>query len=189
MTLWYTARGAGLSALVLLTAASCLGALLTGRGTPAARVVGQYVHRVCASLGLGVLVLHVVTIVADSYAHVGVTGAIVPFTSGYRATWVGLGTIAGYLLVLVAVLGAARGRIAGSARGAALWRWLHGLAYPAWAIAVVHGFESGTDSGVGWVRVLYVGCVAAVLGSVVARLAPARRPVTRGARRVAAVSS
>ena len=56
---------------------------MTGRGTAANRVVVQYVHRVTASLGLGVLVLHITTILADSYAHVGWRGAIVPFT---RAT-------------------------------------------------------------------------------------------------------
>jgi sulfoxide reductase heme-binding subunit YedZ len=172
MTIWMTARGAGLAALVLLTLSTCLGALATRRAgqTPANRVVRQYLHRTAGSLGIGVLTLHIVTIVADSYAHVGVTGAVVPFTSGYRATWVGLATIAMYCLLLVAGLGFARGRMATSATGARLWRVTHLLAYGAWALALVHGFMAGTDSGVLWVRGLYVMCLVSVAGAVWVRL-------------------
>ncbi len=176
MTVWFTARGAGLAALVLLTVSTSLGALITGRGRPSTRLVLQYVHRATAGLGLGVLVLHVGTILADSYAHVGAVGAVVPFTSGYRATWVGLGTIAAYLLLVVAVVGLARGRIAGSPRGAAGWRSLHVLAYPAWALAMLHGYMSGTDAHQRWVLLLFAGCAIAVLSSLAARLASAAEP-------------
>jgi sulfoxide reductase heme-binding subunit YedZ len=162
MTIWFTMRGAGLTALVLLTITTCIGVLVSGGGRPDLRYVVQYVHRVTASLGLGVLTLHVVTALMDSYAGVGITGAIVPFTSGYRATWVGLGTIAAYLIVLVAATGFARGRIAASEKGAAIWRTVHGLSYGAWGLALIHGFESGTDSGQTWVRILFLVCLAAV---------------------------
>jgi sulfoxide reductase heme-binding subunit YedZ len=187
MTLWFTARGAGLAALVLLTAATVLGALTSGRGKPAARYVSQYLHRSLAGLGLGVLLLHVLTIVADSYAHVGVTGAIVPFTSGYRATWVGLGTIAAYLFLLTAVLGAARGRLAVSEHGARAWRGVHTLGYVAWVFALYHGFQSGTDRNVGWVRWTFVLCALAGFAAAAWRLfAEARvRPLLRNPRREA----
>ncbi|HEY7010536.1 MAG TPA: hypothetical protein VH395_16425 [Jatrophihabitantaceae bacterium] len=171
MMLWYIARGAGLAALLLLTITTCVGALTTRRGRADNRVVMQYVHRVTASLGLGVLALHVGTILADSYAHVGWSGAIVPFTSGYRPMWVALGTFAVYTFVLAAAVGFARGRIATSSRGAVVWRWLHGLAYLGWMLAMLHGLESGTDSSLGWVRWLYIACAAAVAGSVTARCA------------------
>ncbi len=177
MTVWMTARGAGLAALVLLTVATAVGALVSGRGPrPDLRVIVQYVHRVTAGLGLGVLVLHVATIIADRFAHVGLTGALVPFTGGYRATWVGLGTLAAYTFVAVGVLGAARGRMAGSARGARVWRALHLLSYPAWALAMVHGFTSGTDTHLGWVRLIYLVCGGVVASAVTARLAETRRP-------------
>ncbi|WP_375486598.1 hypothetical protein [uncultured Jatrophihabitans sp.] len=181
MSLWFTARGAGLSALLLLSTATCLGALVarpasTARSSsPTRRYVLQYVHRAAAGLGLAVLVLHVVTILLDTYAHVGITGAIVPFTAGYRPTWVGLGSLAFYTFVGVSLLGLARGRMARSERGARLWRQLHGLSYAGWALAVVHGFTSGTDSSVGWVRLLYIACVAAVAASVTYRMASVPR--------------
>jgi predicted ferric reductase len=176
MTLWYTARGAGLSALTLLTVATCLGALVSVPGHAGRRYVAQYLHRACSGLGLAVLIVHVGTIIADSYADVGWNGALVPFTSGYRAGWVALGTLSLYLFVLVALLGLARGRMAASPRGARLWRRLHALAYVGWGTAILHGFTSGTDSSVGWVRLLYVLALAAVVGSLAYRVAALRRP-------------
>jgi sulfoxide reductase heme-binding subunit YedZ len=173
MTIWMTARGAGLSALILLTLSTGLGALASRRSAVSAsnRVVLQYMHRTAGALGIGVLIVHIATILADSYAHVGVSGAIVPFTSSYRATWVGLGSLAAYCLVLVSAIGFARGRLAGSPLGARLWRSIHAFAYGAWALAIGHGFMSGTDSSVTWVRVLYVACLVSVAGCVWARLA------------------
>jgi len=174
MSVWLTARGAGLSALILLTVSTALGALVSRRGRPGARYVAQYVHRTCAGLGLGVLVLHVATILADSYAHVGVSGALVPFTSSYRATAIALGTIAAYLFLAVAAVGLARGRMAASERAVRAWRGIHALAYAGWALALVHGFTAGTDSDVGWVRLIYLGCLVAVGGAVATRLS---RPI------------
>jgi sulfoxide reductase heme-binding subunit YedZ len=176
MTVWYTARGAGLSALVLLTVTVCLGALASGRGRPATRYVTQYVHRATAGLGIGALVLHVATVIADQYAHVGVTGAIVPFTAGYRAAAVGLGTIAGYLVVLTTVIGLARSRFAATVRGARVWRALHVLGYAAWALGLVHGWTSGTDTQTPWVRFLYLTCAAAGVGALAWRYSVESRP-------------
>jgi sulfoxide reductase heme-binding subunit YedZ len=176
MTIWYIARGAGLAALLLLSVSTCIGALMTGRGRPGNRVVVQYLHRVTASLGLGALVLHVSTILADSYAHVGWQAAIVPFTSEYRLTWVGFGTLAIYTFVGVAALGFARGRFARSQRGAAVWRWLHSLAYVGWGMAMLHGLNAGTDSSVGWVRWLYIAAALLVGTSVAVRFGLVRRP-------------
>jgi hypothetical protein len=57
MTIWHIARGAGLSAVVLLTVATCLGALVSARlpGRPGTRVVMQYMHRAVATMALAVL--------------------------------------------------------------------------------------------------------------------------------------
>jgi sulfoxide reductase heme-binding subunit YedZ len=180
MTVWLTARGAGLSALVLLTIATALGALVSVRGPAGRRYVAQYVHRVGAALGLGVLGLHVATVLADSYAHVGVSGALVPFTAGFMPTAVGLGTIGAYLFVAVAALGFARGRMAGSVRAVKAWRGLHSLAYAAWVVALVHGFATGTDSAIGWVRAIYVACIAAVIGALASRLTQLSSVRTQG---------
>jgi hypothetical protein len=170
VTVWFTMRGTGLAALVLLTATTCLGVVMSaGGGTIAARYVAQHVHRTTALLGLGALTLHVITALVDPDTGVGVVGTVVPFTSGYRTAWTGLGTIATYLMLVAAATGLARRRFAQTPRAAAAWRGLHWTAYGAWAFAMLHGFESGTDSGLGWVRVLYLVCLAAVPACVLAR--------------------
>ena len=171
MTLWYTARGAGLVALITLSAATALCAVVSVPSRNAARrVVIQYAHRSAAVLGLGLLMLHVTTIVLDAKAHVGLLAVVVPFTAGYRPLWVGLGSIALYLIVTVAALGMARGRLAASERAVRVWRRLHQLSYAAWALAIVHGFMSGTDVGTGWVNLIFLGCMVSVLFAISVRL-------------------
>ncbi len=180
MTVWYIARGAGLAALLLLSSSTAIGALMSARGpsarSAANRVVVSYLHRVTASLGLGSLLLHLSSILIDRYAHVGWQASIVAFTSSYRTTWVGFGTLAIYTFVLVAALGFARGRMAGSAAGAKVWRWVHSLAYVGWAMAMLHGLNSGTDTSLGWVRLLYIACGAGVIAAVSIRLSRFGRP-------------
>jgi hypothetical protein len=183
MNVWFAARGAGLSALVLLTISTSLGALTSQRFAPGARYIVQYLHRVCAGLGLTVIALHIGTILADSYAHVGWRGALLPFTSGYRPTAVALGSLAAYTFLAVAVLGFARGRMAASPAGARIWRRLHGLAYVGWGAAVLHGFTAGSDSSAGWVRLLYIVCISSVAASVASRLAAPTSPRVQGALR------
>jgi predicted ferric reductase len=179
MNVWLTARGAGLSALLLLSLSTCLGALVSQRTAPAARYIVQYLHRVCAGLGLTVLALHIGTILADSYAQVGWRGALIPFTSGYRPTWIAVGSLAAYTFIGVAVLGLARGRMAASPRAARIWRATHSLAYVGWGAAMLHGFTSGTDSHVAWVRLLYLSCLIAVLGSLTTRLSDMKERAVR----------
>jgi len=173
MWIWYAARGAGLAALILLTATTCLGTVMSGRSRtsahPDGRVVVQYVHRFLATTALAVLGLHVVMILAESYAHVGVLGAAVPFTSAYRPLWVGLGSIAAYTMLLAAGTGWLRRRLAQSPHAARVWRVLHGTAYAGWALAMLHGLRSGTDTHLAWVRWIYRACLAAVAGSVAVR--------------------
>ncbi|HEX3337148.1 MAG TPA: hypothetical protein VHS54_11855 [Jatrophihabitans sp.] len=177
MNIWFMARGAGLSALILLSLSTCLGALVSRPGDPARRYVVQYLHRACAGLGLTVLALHIMTILADSYAHVGWRGALIPFTAAYRPTAVALGSLAAFTFIGVGVLGLARGRLAASPRAVRVWRGLHGMAYVGWIAAMLHGFTAGTDSSVGWVRLIYVTCLVAVLGSVSLRVVQVRRRV------------
>ena len=84
-----------------------------------------------------------------------------------------------YTFVGVSLLGVARGRMAATERGARIWRRLHGLAYGGWALAMVHGFFSGTDSSVGWVRLICIGCGAAVLASIAYRAVSVPRGTQR----------
>jgi sulfoxide reductase heme-binding subunit YedZ len=174
MTLWYLARGAGLAALIAFTASTALGALATtgrrgARGLDR-RYLRQMAHRSAAVTGLLMLAVHVVLILTDVYVNVSLTGSLIPFTAGYRALAVGLGTISVYVFVLVAIAGAARGRLATSARSARNWRRIHLTAYAGWALSMGHGILAGTDTGTRWTTAIYLACGGAVALAVAVRL-------------------
>jgi hypothetical protein len=166
--LWYLARGSGVVALLLLSASVILG-ILNVRRTPtggAPRFLVDGLHRTVSLLVIVVLVIHILGSVLDSFAHIGLVGALVPFTSTYRPVWLGLGTLGFELLVAIAVTSLLRRRV-----GYRTWRAVHWLAYASWPIALVHGFGTGTDGKSGWMLVLSAGCVAAVVAAVLSRVA------------------
>jgi methionine sulfoxide reductase heme-binding subunit len=185
MTLWFLARAAGLVALLAASVAVGLGAAGSASRRDG-RAVLQLVHRSAAVLTLALLGLHAALLVADAHVDVSLGGALVPFTAGYAGFALGLGTLAAYGFVVVALTGALRGRMAGSARAAAAWRAVHVSAYGAWALGLSHGLLAGTDTGRGWAWLVYGLCVVVVAGGVVARLAGAeaahQRPLARARR-------
>lgn len=192
MTWWYLARAAGIVMLVCFTFAVCLGALGSVRVdplNPAARerrLLTQYLHRAAAVTGMLLILVHATAIVVDGKSGVSVSGVLVPLTAGYRPVAVALGTLSAYLFVFVAILGASRRRVATSARGARVWRVLHGASYLAWAAGVLHGFLAGTDAGTFEMTAINLSCVAAVAVCVAIRVrshAVARRRPLAAARR------
>jgi sulfoxide reductase heme-binding subunit YedZ len=179
MTLWFLARAAGFVALITATVTVSLGALgaaarPTGGRVDAAhldrRVLAQLVHRSAAVLTLAMLALHGVLLVVDHYVAVSWAGALVPFTAGYRAVALGLGTLALYGFLVAAGTGALRGRlVAPSPRAARMWRGVHLSAYAAWFLAMGHGILAGTDTGQRWALALYVGCAGVVTAAAATR--------------------
>ncbi len=157
--LWYLARGSGVVSLILFTVVVALG-IGTRSGRPFAgmnRLVVASVHRSAALLALVFLVTHVVTLLFDPYAQLGLIDVLLPFGSGYRPLWVGLGTLALDLALAVTVTSLLRDRI-----GQRAWRAVHWLAYAMWPIALVHGIGSGTDRGTAWLLAIDAVCVLAV---------------------------
>lgn len=174
--LWYTTRATGVVALVLLTVAVVLGVLTSVRYDTARwpRFALQDLHKRVSLLAMAFIGLHILTTVTDTYAPIGWVSVFVPFTSSYRRLWLGLGTVAFDLLLAVAVSSMLRRRVP-----AQLWRALHWLTYASWPLALVHGLGSGTDPRLGWMVLLSIGCVSAVLAAVGWRLVsgwPSRRP-------------
>jgi sulfoxide reductase heme-binding subunit YedZ len=172
--LWYAIRATGLMALVLLTATTVLG-ILTANRTSSARWPGfalQDLHRRISLIAMAFLAFHVVTSVIDTYVHIPWAAVVVPFASSYKRLWVGLGSIGIDLLLAVAVSSLLRARIRPRT-----WRALHWLAYLSWPAALSHAFGMGTDMRQGWVIVLTVSCIAAVMGAAAWRvsLAAARK--------------
>lgn len=176
MTLWFLARAAGFMALLGATVAVCLGAAASGSSPEnrlrrrESRLVMQLAHRSAAVVTLALLALHAVLLILDSHVALSVPGALVPFTAGYRGFALGLGTLAVYCFAVVALSGAVRGRLAGSARAARWWRPVHALAYAAWPLSMGHGVLAGTDTTQRWAWFLYGGSALAVVVAVWARV-------------------
>ena len=167
-TLWYLNRSTGLVVLALLTFTAVLGVLATARGGRLLpRFVGQVLHRNLALWSVVLLVLHVTTAVVDTYVDIRWWQAIVPWAgSTYLPLWLGLGTLALDLIVLVVVTSLLRARMRHRT-----WRLVHVLSYAAWGIAVGHGLGIGTDlRNPGWERTAVYASVALVAGVALIRL-------------------
>ncbi|MEU6989504.1 hypothetical protein ABZ953_02425 [Streptomyces sp. NPDC046465] len=164
---------AGVLSLVSLTAAVVWGLVATDRIFlhSRQRLLAQAVHRATAVFAIGFLLLHGTVKVALD--HVSLFGALMPFGLGVTgsAGLIGLGSLAGLLMIVTGVTGALRSAFASPARIASRWRALHMLAYPAWCSALVHGLYAGREPKP-WVVALYCLCLVAVAGAVTLRAAP-----------------
>jgi len=174
---WYLTRGSGFVAFALLSASLGLG-LATAAGWRTRRFPRFAVARLHRNLTLLTIVfvcIHVATTIADGFAPVSLTDAVIPFESRYRPLWLGLGALAFDLLIALVVTSLLRARI-----GVRAWRFVHWLAYAAWPVAAFHLLGSGSDARAGWL-VLGVGAsFIFVLAAIAGRLAGARRALRLG---------
>lgn len=166
---WVLGRGLGIAAYLSLTALTALGLWLrhplAQRWQWPAPVARLRAHAVLAAATVVLVLGHVVSLVLDSFAGVGVLGAIVPGASGFRPFAVALGTVSLYLALLVGASAALAGRLTGR-----VWRPIHRAALVVFGLAWAHGLLSGSDTP--RLRLMY-----AVTGGLVALLAVSRRMV------------
>lgn len=140
--MWFLSRATGVASIVLLTAVLILG-MLTASRRPSSGLRSAVVMGLHRSLALGAsafLVVHIATAIAETYVDIDVISAIVPFTAGYEAAWVGLGTLAVDLTIAVVVTSLLRHRLPDRA-----WRAVHLTAFALWPLAVAHGIALGTS--------------------------------------------
>lgn len=170
---WILGRGLGIAAYLALTALTALGLWLrhplAQRWHWPAPATKLRLHAVLAAAAVVLVLGHVVALVLDSFAGVGVLGAVVPGTSGFRPLAVAFGTVSLYLGLLVGVSAALAGRMIGRS-----WRPIHALASLVFALAWTHGLLAGSDAV--RLRLMY-----AATGGFVALLALTRRLVPASA--------
>jgi len=177
MTVWYLMRATGVASLVLLTATMVMGVLNVQRWAPrrVPRFLLQDAHRTVSLLVVVLLALHVVTAVIDPFVSIDLLSAAVPFASGWKPLWVGLGALGLDVMVALIATSLLRARL-----GLRAWRAVHWLAYAAWPLALVHALGTGTDVASGWMRWLAAGCTAVVAAAVAARFGGAQRRLEAG---------
>ena len=133
---------AGVFALIGLTTSVAVGLVATDRifMKPGHRVMAQSVHRAVSFGTLAFLVIHITTEILAQRSHV--IDGFIPFLSPYRTFYIGLGTIAADLIVLLVVTSIIRKRFTGHGKA---WRWraIHYGSYVAFVFGVLHGLLGG----------------------------------------------
>ncbi|MDI5908530.1 MULTISPECIES: cytochrome b/b6 domain-containing protein [Streptomyces] len=171
--------GAGVVTLVLLTCSVIWGLVAQDRLilNTRQRIVAQGIHRITAVGSIAFLLLHIgIKLTLD---HTTWIAAFIPFGLGFSSSGglIGLGTLAGQLMIFVGITGALRNRFASPAPVAARWRAMHMLAYPAWCAGLIHGLYAGRAVKAPIFTYMYALCVLGVIAALALRSAP--RPFKR----------
>ena len=170
---WFIARITGLSAFAVLSLAvlsgealrtSVLDFLATNRAL-------RRLHDFTTPLWIPLAFVHVVALVFDKTARIGVQDLVVPFQTGYGQLAIGLGTISLDIIVVVTMTSWLRSHMNNTA-----WTWIHRTAYVGFVAIFFHAALSGTDFDAPLVSALAWSTAAglAILG--VSRLVWGRLP-------------
>ena len=158
--MWYITRAAGIMAYLLLWLSTVWGLAIPSKLFSDV-LNGEFAfdfHQFISLLALGFLGLHVFILTADRYLPFSLTQVLVPFISPYRPVWVGIGSLAFYLTLLVTVTFYLRKRI-----GMKSFRYIHYSSLLAYLGAVVHALFAGTDSSMPVTLILYAGTFLVVV--------------------------
>jgi predicted ferric reductase len=161
-TFWYLSRTSALAAYILLFISLCLGiGLKTKYLDPLwQRWLSFDLHKFTAILGGSLVILHVFSLLGDSYLSFSVSDLLIPMSSSYRPLWTALGITGFYAGIVLVLSSLIRRRIRQKT-----WRILHYASFVLFYVILFHAIKSGTDSSNDWVQSLYVatGTVVAFL--------------------------
>jgi sulfoxide reductase heme-binding subunit YedZ len=169
--MWYLTRSAGIMAYLLLWLSTAWGLAIPSKilSDVLTTDFAFDFHQFISLLSLGFLGLHVFVLTADRYLPYTLAQVLIPFISPYRPVWVGIGTIATYLTLLVTVTFYLKKRI-----GMKSFRVIHYSSLLAYLFAVVHSLLSGTDSSLPATQIMYASTFLVVLFLLVYWLASLR---------------
>jgi sulfoxide reductase heme-binding subunit YedZ len=171
--LWVMARVAGLGSYAALAVAMVTGialrtAVLDWLGSN--RVL-RSLHEYTTVLWIPLATIHLVALLLDSTARIGVLDLVVPFRAAYATIAIGLGALAVDVLLVVTVSALLRRQVK-----PALWKWLHRLAYAGFALIFLHAVLTGTDFSDPIVSAITWGVAATLLALGFARVMWGRLP-------------
>ncbi|HNI34870.1 MAG TPA: ferric reductase-like transmembrane domain-containing protein [Microthrixaceae bacterium] len=176
---WYAARSGGYVAWALLSASVIWGLMLSGKLRPGQASPNWILdlHRFLGGLASIFTGVHVITIMADSYTEFGVADVLVPFTSSWNPSAVAWGIVGMYLLAAVELTSLLKKRLSHR-----IWKRVHALSLPLFAVSTVHLVTSGTDASNPLSMFAVVAVTITVIGLTVWRLLELRRPPSRPGR-------
>ncbi len=171
LRIWLAGRATGITAYLLLTLQVVLGLVLSHPTNQTTWRLSKRLfpwHENAWVFVLAFLGAHIVSLVVDPYAGVGIGGALIPGLSSYRSSAVALGTLALYALLVTGLTARYTRRLPPGA-----WLRIHRFSVVVFALAWMHGLLAGTDSGA--LVPLYVATGSLVLGALAYRFWVSRR--------------
>ncbi len=171
LRIWLAGRATGITAYLLLTLQVVFGLVLSHPTNQTTWKLSKRLfpwHENAWIFVLAFLGAHVVSLVVDPWAGVGLGGAFVPGLSSYRSPAVALGTLALYALLVTGLTARYTKRLPAGA-----WLRIHRFSIVVFALAWMHGLLSGTDSSA--LVPLYVTTGLGVLGALAYRYWVSRR--------------
>jgi preprotein translocase subunit SecG len=170
---------AGVLALIALTAEVGIGLVASDRifMKPSARVTAQALHRAMGFGAIAFLAIHIVLEIIAGRSQPA--DAVIPFLDKGKTFYLGLGTVASDMFIVIIMTGIYRARLAASMSPKA-WRVIHASAYAAWIFGLVHGLLAGRPAKSffgfsGFVAWSYGVCVVAVAAALMVRLVAKNR--------------
>ncbi len=145
MRIWLFARAAGVTAYLILTFVIAIGLVLSHPVNKSTWKLSKWIfpwHENLLVFTIAFTAVHIVTILLDPWAGVGVFGAFIPGLSSFRSVPVALGTLALYGLLLTGLTARYTQLLP---RG--MWLKIHRLSIVVWGLSWSHGILSGTDTG------------------------------------------
>jgi predicted ferric reductase len=164
---WMLSRATGLLAYAALSIDVIAGLLVSTRGggrlVPRGHLVD--VHGWLSPLALVFVLAHGGVLLADRYVRFDMIDVLVPFASSRWPVTVGIGVLAGYLLLAIHLSFGLRKRI-----GIGRWRQLHYLSFVAFVLVTIHALAVGTDRGNAWFASVYAVVLLVVATLVAIRI-------------------
>lgn len=142
-TYWWISRSTGIVAWAVLTLSVIWGLALT------TRLLGKFpkpawmldLHKHFASLASILVVVHIVSLMLDGYARFSLSDIFIPMHTQWKPGPVAWGIVSLYVLIAVQGTSLAKRHLP-----LKVWRMLHFLSYPLWALATAHFITAGTDA-------------------------------------------
>ena len=144
MRFWLAARATGITTYLLLTALVSFGLILSHPTNQATWKLSKRLfpwHENLFVFVVAFLVAHIVSIILDPYAGVGIAGSFIPGLSAYRSAPVALGTLGLYAALASGITGRWTKLLPQG-----MWLKLHRFSLVSWILSWTHGLLSGTDS-------------------------------------------
>jgi DMSO/TMAO reductase YedYZ heme-binding membrane subunit len=144
---------------------------------PSARVTAQALHRAMGFGAIAFLVIHITLEIIAGRSQPA--DAVIPFLDKGKTFYLGLGTVASDMFIVIMMTGIYRARLAANMSPKA-WRVIHASAYAAWIFGLLHGLLAGRPAKSffgfsGFVAWSYGACVVAVAAALMVRLVAKNR--------------